>query len=205
MNQKYLIASAVAAMLAQAGVVSIRHVSGEIVPGSAPAAPKGMQPTPCQLQQAVQTAAGTTIAISANTPPTFDSTGYTSSNMVWQNIGEITDAGTHGRKYTEVTHKPIATRGIRKYKGSFDEGTKTIQMALDSDDAGQVIAKAASLSDNDYSFRVQYPNGDADYFQAKVMTFEKQASNVDSIVSASMQLSLTSSSGGVGIVEVLAP
>ena len=206
MKPKYLIASAVAAMLAQAGIVSIRTAhAGEVVPGSVASAPQGKQATLAQLQQAVQTAAGTTIAICAAIPATFDAAGYTGSGMVFENIGEITDAGTHGRKYAEVTHKPIATRGVQKFKGSFDEGTKTLQMALDNDDAGQIIAKEASLSDADYSFCVTYPNGDADYFQAKVMTFEKQASNVDSIISATMQLSLTSSKEGIGIIEVLAP
>lgn len=150
----------------------------------------------------VQTAAGTTIAISATLPASMNQAGYEGSGMNFQNIGEITDGGTHGRKYAEITHKPLGSRGVQKFKGSFDEGQKTIQMGLDNDDAGQIIAKAAVLSDADYSFRVTYPNGDKDYFQAKVMSFEKQASNVDSIVSATMQLSLTTDSAGVGIVEV---
>lgn len=166
--------------------------------------PEGMQPTPCQMQQAVSTAAGTVISICASQPATFDAAGYQSTDLVFVAIGEITDGGTHGRKYAEVTHKPIGSRGVQKFKGSFDEGQKTLQMGLDSDDAGQIIAKAAALSDADYSFRVAYPSGDFDFFQAKVMSFEKQASNVDSIVSATMMLSLTSTSAGVGIVEVLA-
>lgn len=151
---------------------------------------------------AVRTAAGTVISICAEQPNTFDSSGYAGTGMNWVAIGEITDAGTHGRKYAEVTHKPIGSRGVQKFKGSFDEGQKTIQLGLDMDDAGQVIVRAALLSDNDYSFKVAYPGGDIDYFQAKVMSWEKQASNVDSIVSATMQLSLTTTAAGVGIVEV---
>lgn len=158
----------------------------------------------------VKTAAGTVISISASIPGTFDAAGYAGSGMNFIPIGEIVDAGTHGRKYAEITHKPIGSRGTQKFKGSFDEGTKTIQMGRDSLDAGQVIAKAASLSDNDYSFKVQYPagagqtTGEVDYFQAKVMSFEKSASNVDSIIGATMQLSLTTNAAGVGIVEVAA-
>lgn len=158
----------------------------------------------------VTTAAGTVISISAEAPATYDSAGYAGTGMNFVAIGEITDAGTHGRKYAEIQHKPIGSRGVQKFKGSFDEGTKTIQMARDSLDAGQIIAKAASLSDNDYSFKVQYPPGQGqtvgavDYFRAKVMTFEKTAANVDSIIGATMQLSLTTNSAGVGIVEVAA-
>src|SRR3990172_3430487 len=150
----------------------------------------------------VETVAGTSISISAAQPATFDGAGYAA--LSWTAIAEITDGGDHGREYAEVTHTPIASRGVQKFKGSFNEGTKTLQLALDGDDAGQVIAKAALVSDNDYSFRVTYQGGDKDYFQAKVMSFKKAASSVDSIRSASMSLSITTTSAGVGIVEVIA-
>jgi hypothetical protein len=153
----------------------------------------------------VKTAAGTIISISATQPATYDQAGYESTDVAFTPIGEIVDGGSHGRKYAEITHKPLASRGTQKFKGSFDEGTKTLQLGLDSDDAGQIIAKAASLSDEDYSFKVAYPGGDVDYFQAKVMSYEKSTSNVDSIVGATMQLSLTTSADGTGIIEVLAP
>ncbi len=203
---KYLIAKQVQAMLAALGVVGVRReFRGEMVPGTIPTAPFGMVPMEAQLQQAVSTAAGTIISISATTPDTFDSAGYQSTDLVWSAIGEVTDGGSHGRTYAEITHKPIGTRGVRKYKGSFDIGQKTIQMALDMDDAGQDICRTAALSDNDYSFKVAYPNGDIDYFQAKVMSFTKSVTNVDSIISATMQLSLTASNAGVGVVEYEAP
>lgn len=152
----------------------------------------------------VQTAAGTTIAISAVLPVTNTQSGYGGSNVIFTNIGEITDGGEHGREYALVTHMPIGSRGVQKFKGSFNEGTKTLQLGLDQDDAGQVIAKAAVTSDNNYAFRVTYPNGDIDYFQAKVMSFKKATTSVDSIVSATMTLELTTDSNGVGVIEVLA-
>lgn len=152
----------------------------------------------------VETVAGTTIAITAQTPITFDEAGYADTGMDFINIGEITDGGEHGREYAEVTHMPIATRGVQKLKGSFNEGTKTLQLALDGDDAGQIILKEALVSDADYSFKVTYQGGDIDYFQAKVMSIKKAATSVDSIRSASVQLSITTSPSGVGIIEVIA-
>lgn len=154
---------------------------------------------------AVQTAATTEISISASIPATFDAAGYGAVGMVYTTIGEVTDAGTHGRVYQAVTHNPLGSRGTQKFKGSFNEGTKTIQMALDEDDAGQIIAKTALNDDSDYSFCVTYPDGSKDYFQAKVMSFTKSASTVDSIITASMDLEITTSKDGVGIVEVAAP
>ena len=151
----------------------------------------------------VETVAGTLIAVSAAAPATFDAVGYAA--LTFSAIGEITDGGSHGRTYAEVTHQPIDTRSTQKLKGGFNEGTKTLQLAIDDADPGQVILKAALLSDSPFSFKVTYQGGAIDYFQALVLSFEKATAGVDSILSATVQLSLTSSKTGVGIVEVAAP
>lgn len=151
----------------------------------------------------VQTVAGTSLGISAETPATFNAAGYAA--LVFAEIGEVTDGGSHGRTYAEVTHQPIKTRGTQKFKGSFNEGSKTLQLAIDDDDPGQVVVKEALNSDDDFSFKVEYQDGAIDYFQAKVLSFEKSASSVDSIRTASVSLSLTTSKAGIGIIEVPAP
>lgn len=151
----------------------------------------------------VETVAGTEISISAGAPATFNEAGYAA--LTFTKIGEITDGGNHGRTYAEVKHSPIGTRGTQKYKGSFDEGNKTLQMAIDDDDAGQDLLKTALNSDNDYSFKVEYQGGAIDYFRAKVMNFEKATAGVDSMRTASVQLSLSTNEDGIGIIEVAAP
>ena len=150
----------------------------------------------------VRSSAGTTLKISAATPAPFDSAGY--GALTFTNVAEITDLGEFGREYALITHNPIGSRGTVKKKGSFNEGTMTMKLGLDTDDAGQILMKAASLSDNDYSFLVTSQNGDKYYFQAQVMNFKVGLSTVDAITSASVNLELTSSSAGVGIIEVLA-
>lgn len=151
---------------------------------------------------AVGTTAGTKLAISAGVPATYDVAGYAA--LTYTDVGNIEDAGEHGRVYAEVTFNPIAERGTQKFKGSFNEGNKTLSIGYDSDDAGMILLKTALNSDNDYAFEVEYPNGDIDYFQAKVMSLVKQASTVDTIRMVSVELSITTSSTGVGIVESLA-
>jgi hypothetical protein len=150
---------------------------------------------------ALGTVAGTAISISAAQPATFDGTGYAA--LTWTVIGNIDDGGEHGREYAEVTFNPIDTRGTRKYKGSFNEGTKTLSIAYDSVDAGMVVLKTAVLSDDDYSFKVAYPNGDVDYFQAKTLSLKKATGGVDTMRMASVSLSITTNDAGIGIVEVL--
>lgn len=148
----------------------------------------------------VETVAGTEISISAAAPATFTAAGYTA--LTFSAIGEITDGGSHGRTYAPVKHNPIASRGTQKFKGSFDEGSKTLQLAIDDNDAGQDILKTALNSDDDFSFKVEYQGGAIDYFQAKVMSFQKATGGVDSMRTATVQLELTTNDAGIGIVEV---
>lgn len=150
---------------------------------------------------ALGTVAGTTIGISASIPATFDEAGYEA--LTFTNIGNIEDGGEHGREYAEVTFNPIDTRGTRKYKGSFNEGTKTLSVAYNSDDGGMALLKTALASDADFSFEVAYPDGDIDWFQAKVMSLKKATGGVDSMRMATINLSITTNDAGVGVVEYL--
>jgi hypothetical protein len=149
----------------------------------------------------VRSSAGSTIKISAGIPATFNSAGYGALTMTA--IGEVTDLGEFGRQYNLVTHNPLGTRGTTKLKGSYNEGTISMQLGLDTDDAGQILAKTASLSDNDYSFEVATQNGDKYYFQAKVMSFMVTVGGVDAVTGATISLELTSGGTNTGIIEVL--
>jgi len=155
----------------------------------------------------VRTSAGTTLRVTSSAPSTFDASGYNTlftASPVPALVGEITDLGEFGREYALVTHNPVGTRGTQKFKGSFNEGTMTLSLGLDTDDAGQIIMKAASISDNNYSFQVTTQNGDKYYFQAKVMSWKVGVGGVDSITTATCTLELTTNSAGVGVVESLA-
>lgn len=146
------------------------------------------------------TVAGTTISLSAATPATFDAAGYAA--LTYTKIGEITDGGSHGKTYAEVKHSPIDNRAVQKYKGSYDNGTKTLQMAVDENDAGQILVHTALASDADFSFKVAYQNGAIDYFQAKVMSFAKATAGVDTMRTATVGVAITSTKTGIGIIEV---
>jgi hypothetical protein len=155
----------------------------------------------------VRTSAGTTLRISASAPATFDESGYNTlftASPAPALVGEITDLGEFGREFALVTHNPVGSRGTQKFKGSFNEGTMTLSLGLDTDDAGQILMKAASISDNDYSFMVTTQNGDKYYFQGKVMSWKVGVGGVDQITTATATLELTTNSAGVGIVESLA-
>jgi hypothetical protein len=150
----------------------------------------------------VRTSAGTTLAISAGVPATFNSAGYAA--LTYTTVGEITNLGEFGREYALVTHNPIDTRGTQKFKGSFNEGALELQLGLDTDNAGQILMKAAVLSDNWYAVKITDQKGDVYYMQVSVMSFKVGLNNVDAITSATASLQIQTSSTGVGVVEVLA-
>jgi hypothetical protein len=155
----------------------------------------------------VRTSAGTILKVTASAPSAYTSAGYNTlftTSPVPATVGEITDLGEFGREFALVTHNPVGTRGTQKFKGSFNEGTMTLSLGLDTDDAGQIIMKAASLSDDDYSFKVTTQNGDKYFFRAKVMSFKVAVGSVDSITTATCTLEISTNAAGVGIVESMA-
>lgn len=154
----------------------------------------------------VSTSAGTTLRVSSTAPATFTSSGYNDLFTASPNpplVGEVTDLGEFGREFALVTHNPVGTRGTQKFKGSFNDGTMTLSLGLDTDDSGQIVMKAASLSDDDFYFQVTTQNGDKYFIQAKVMSFKVGVGSVDSITTATVTLEITTNSAGVGIVESL--
>lgn len=153
-------------------------------------------------QTSVSTGAGTTIGIVLGAPATFDAAGYAALTFV--SIGEVTDIPDFGREFEMVTHKPIGSRGTVKKKGGFNEGSIDLKLGLNTDDAGQVLLKAAALSDVDYSFKITCPTGDVYYFRALTLSFKVAVGSSGSIISATTKLELQTSSAGVGIIEVLA-
>jgi hypothetical protein len=149
-----------------------------------------------------RSAIGTTLKISATAPATFDAAGYAALTFV--EIGEITDVGEFGREYKVASYTPLKTGGTRKLKGGFDEGQLTAQLALDSVDAGQVLAKAALAATGNYSFVITSQGLDKHYFQAKTMSFKAAGVNADGVSMGSIALEIDVNAAGVGIVEVLA-
>jgi hypothetical protein len=145
---------------------------------------------------------GTTLKICASAPATFDAAGYAA--LTFTAIGEITDISEFGREYKLASYVPLATGGTRKLKGAFDEGSLTAQLALDTDDAGQILAKAALAATGDYSFLVTTQNTDKYYFQAKTMSFRPNIGNADGVTMGAIALEITTTAAGVGIVESLA-
>lgn len=139
-----------------------------------------------------QTAAGSELAIATTpgTPTTLDEAGYAAKTYVA--VGEVTTIGDFGGEYALVTHQPLDTRGVKKGKGSFNNGTLSPTLAMDGTDAGQAQMRAALASDSSYAFRVTLQDGTINYMMGKVMSFRTTVGEADSVVTGSPTIEVDS-------------
>lgn len=142
------------------------------------------------MASTAKTSAGSFLSISATLPPTYDSAGFTDVSVTWTDVGEITDLGEFGREYNLVTHNPLKDRRTVKRKGSFNDGSVTLQMARDVTDAGQVLLRTAMDDDNSYSCRVTFQDATVVYFTAQIMSYRSTIGSVDQITMATVVLEI---------------
>lgn len=137
----------------------------------------------------VQTSAGSLVSI-----------GTTASNPsgdTFTLIGEITDIPEFGPAYQLVTHNPVATRTTQKFRGSINQGSVTLMLGRDLSDAGQSALNTALASDSAYNFRVELndsagSHGTRFVFKARIMSFTTNIGQVNNVVTAKVQLEITS-------------
>lgn len=145
-----------------------------------------------------QTAAGATLRMAEAAPATYDEAGYTA--VVTVEVGEVTNIGSFGKEFALVQHQPLASRGVKKGKGSFNNGTLNPNLAVDGNDAGQALLRAALESDQAYTMEVELQDGTKYYMRGLVMSFRPTVGGVDDVVTASPTIEVTSDP----IIEVAA-
>lgn len=135
------------------------------------------------------TSAGTTIHVSASLPATYDAAGFAA--LTFTKVGEVTDAGSFGKKYNVVTHNPLDDRKTVKRKGSYNSGTMSLKMARIPANGGQAILVTARDSDAAISVKVTLQTGTIMYFEAMVMGYDVEIGTTDNITSASVEMEIT--------------
>ena len=135
-----------------------------------------------------QTAAGAKFGISAGLPATYDATGFAA--LTFTNVGEITNIGTFGRKYTGVNYNPLATRGTQTRKGSFDSGTLGPQLSVDDADAGQILMRAALGDDANYAFQMTKQDGKKIWCIGMLIEFNENLGGVNDIYNATASVKI---------------
>ncbi len=122
---------------------------------------------------AVATFTDTVYAISASLPVTYDAAGYADTDIIYTTIGKVSDFTPYGSKRATGTFNPIAG-AIEKYKGAPNYGDGDLVCGDVPADAGQVILKAAEASQNHYSIKITYPDGEIHYLDVLVSSWQLQ-------------------------------
>ncbi len=127
------------------------------------------------------TAAGSAIAISAASPATFDTAGYTA--LTYTEVSGVEKIGTIGASFAKVEFQPL--KGAKqKLKGSADYGSLQPSFAWDETDAGQILLNTAAADETNkfYSFKVTKPDGAIRFFQGRVFGNPENIDGADSVV-----------------------
>ena len=114
-------------------------------------------------------------------------------------IGEIADLRSFGRQYNKITSEAVGDRKVRKYKGTYDDGTMTLKLNRDPSDTGQGDLQDAVDSDDDYQFKVVLNDDTVALtiattitFAAKVMSYTTELGGPNNVTQATAVLEIQS-------------
>lgn len=147
------------------------------------------------------TSTGTSFAIAASVPATYDETGYAA--LTYTDVGEILTIGEYGASTDVVNSQPLATGVTEKFKGFINYGSMTMGLERDSEDAGQAILSEAvtGATKNDaHSVRVTYQDGSIDYLDVRVFSYTKNPGGANQMVGSNVAIEINRAP-----VEVAAP
>lgn len=113
---------------------------------------------------------GSTYAISASLPATYDAAGYGATSITYTLIGKPQSFLPYGSQRNVQEFVPL--NGAVEYgKGVPRYGQGDLVCGDIPADAGQVIVKAAEASANHYSMKITYPDGEIHYLDVIVASW----------------------------------
>ena len=138
----------------------------------------------------VATNAGNRFYISkTSTPPaTYDAAGYAA--LQYDEVGEITDAGTLTAEYNVTEHNTVNERDIKKLKGSRDNGSQDYTLGFDDADVGQLTMQTALDSDDDYHIKIAMKSGGFIYYSGLVTKFDIIFGAADDVVGSESSIAI---------------
>lgn len=138
------------------------------------------------------TAAGSKLYLSDGATTASDSTTFAA--LTWLEVGEITNLGEFGKVYQDIATNTINQRQTKHAKGAFDEGVLNLTVYADPSDAGQAEALVALEDDAEWGIKITLNDGTTTpttiYYRGLVSSFRRTISDVNSMVTASIQIML---------------
>lgn len=139
---------------------------------------------------AVASFSDTIYAISASLPATYDAAGYGSTAITYTTIGKVQSFPEFGAQANVNEFVPI-TGAVEYYKGARRYGSGDMVVGDVPANAGQVILKAAEASQNHYSMKITYPDGEIHYVDVIVSSWKLSGASEGTAMTRVATLSLS--------------
>jgi len=128
------------------------------------------------------------------------SIGDSSSPPTYTKVAGITNIGEFGRSYNVGNYNPLADRRTRKYKGEYDEGSFSLNLARDLSDQGQSDLRTALDSDDPVPIKIELADAPAGSgtsptmfeFDALVTSFTTNIGSTSDYVSGTVNIEIVS-------------
>lgn len=121
------------------------------------------------------------------------------SGQSWVEIGWLENIGAVGDEATPINFDAIGQNRTYKLKGTRNAGDMTVVAGIDYADAGQILARAAEISPNNFAFRLQFndmPSGGTTpsyrYFIALVMSVREALETANNVMKLNLTLGVNS-------------
>lgn len=138
----------------------------------------------------VESVTGALFAISAALPATYDAAGYGATAMTYTTVGEVEDVGSEDATKAVSTFVPVSTGVVTKVPGAIDYGKRTVTIGHLPSDAGQALMKAAFASNNHYSVKLTFPDGEIRYYDVLVTKFGTSGGKAGEVVRVTSEIDI---------------
>lgn len=144
---------------------------------------------------------GLKYSIAEGAPATEDGAGY--GALSFTQVKEVTNYPPFGATVAVIESNPLETGVTEKYKGFTNFGSTSVDMDLDTEDAGQQAVISAAEGANKalmHSHKLEYPSGEVRYFQGQVFSAQENPGGTNSMITLSANIEISSA-----ILRVAAP
>lgn len=145
---------------------------------------------------------GASVSLSATLPTTYNQAGFENIAIIYTEVGDLaTVPQMTGINVNDVSFNIVNSNDTHHRKGTRDRPEKTFDIYVNDSDAGQALLDAAAASDNQYTMKVVYNNGEIHYATILLYTKDGDGGGNDDI----RQQTITFRIDPQGVVVVPAP
>lgn len=129
------------------------------------------------------TLAGTRVFIAPDLPAEYTEAAFTAIDATYVEIGGISDLpGEGGSTFNDVTYSLVAQSYVIHEKGLQDEAELSFTyIPGHTSDAAQSLIREAHQAKRSYAFKVVYPDGQSDYYLAKIYSHTSEGGDGDTV------------------------